>query len=67
MCSYSFSYYYCGCDQFVWWDTLEYCGNRCISAHGVDIRTVNMCRDQVATSLGFSYWYCAECSEDHTL
>lgn len=67
MCSYTFSYYYCGCDYFVCYDTLEYCENRSISAHSVDIWTDDMCRDKQVTCDGISNYYCSECSEDHTL
>jgi hypothetical protein len=67
MCSYTFSYYICGCDYFIWTDTVEYCENRSINAFSVDIWSDDMCRDKVVECAGISRYYCGECSEDHTL
>lgn len=67
MCSYTFSYYACGCDYFIWSDTMEYCSNRYLSAHSIDIFSVDMCENKVVTCDGIPGYYCDECSEDHTL
>ncbi|KAF2209011.1 hypothetical protein CERZMDRAFT_48104 [Cercospora zeae-maydis SCOH1-5] len=67
MCSYSFLYYYCGCDIFMLDDSIEYCGNRYLNGYSVEIWSADMCKDRVVTCNGRSRWYCSECSEDHTL
>lgn len=67
MCQYTYSYYYCGCDYYIWWDTVEFCSNRFLSGYSVDVSTADMCRDRVVFCDGISDYYCNECSEDHTL
>ena len=57
----------CGHDSFVWYDSLEFCGNRSLSAYSIDIWTVDMCKDKTVICRGLSDWYCDECVEDHTL
>ena len=67
MCQYTYSYYYCGHDYFIYSDSLETCANRYLSAHSVDVWTIDMCKDMVVTCNGISIYYCKECSEDYTL
>lgn len=67
MCKHEYSFYYCGCDYFVWYDSVEMCGNRTLSGYSIDGYTIDMCDDKVATCCGYSSSYCAECADDHTL
>ncbi len=67
MCSYSFLYYYCGCDWFMVDDSIEYCSNRYLGGHSVEIWSHDMCDQKVVQCRGKSKWCCRECSEDHTL
>ena len=67
MCQYSYSYYFCGCETFVWYDTIEFCENKSVSPWSISGWTADMCKDKVVTCLGYSRYYCNECSEDHTL
>jgi hypothetical protein len=67
MCQYSYAFYCCGHDYFIWSDSIEYCGNRYLSAHSVDIYSIDMCKDHVAECSGIAAYYCSDCSEDHAL
>ncbi|KAF2715987.1 hypothetical protein K431DRAFT_324111 [Polychaeton citri CBS 116435] len=67
MCQYTYSYYYCGCDYYIWADSIEYCANRYLSGYSVDVWTIDMCNKKEMQCAGISKYYCGECSEDHTL
>ncbi|KAF2765732.1 hypothetical protein EJ03DRAFT_318879 [Teratosphaeria nubilosa] len=67
MCRYPFTYYCCGHDSVIWSDTIEYCADRSVSAHSIDIWTTDMCSSKVVTCLGMTSYVCHECSEDYTL
>ena len=67
MCQYTYLYYFCGHDYYILSDSLEFCGNRNLSANSIDVWAVDMCKDVVVSCEGISRYVCGECSEDHTL
>ena len=67
MCSYSFLYYYCGCDVFMVDDSIEYCSNRSINGYSVEIWSADMCELKTIKCGGKSKYVCKECAEDYTL
>ncbi|KAF2157052.1 hypothetical protein K461DRAFT_218356 [Myriangium duriaei CBS 260.36] len=67
MCSYTYSYYRCGCNYFIWSDSLEMCINRFLSSYSPDIWSTDMCKNSKVECGGISNYYCSDCSEDHTL
>lgn len=67
MCSYTYSYYRCGCTYFIWSDTMEACWNRFLSGYSPDLWSIDMCKNMVVECNGISNYYCRDCSEDHTL
>ena len=46
---------------------MEFCGNKTTSPHEIDGYTVDTCSKKTVTCGGYSYRYCCECAEDHTL
>ncbi|KYG40768.1 hypothetical protein M433DRAFT_97994 [Acidomyces richmondensis BFW] len=59
MCSYTYYFYLCGCDSYIW--DIEYCSNRLVNPHSIE-----MC-DKPIGRCHKSEYYCSGCSEDHTL
>ncbi|THZ42173.1 hypothetical protein D6C87_05211 [Aureobasidium pullulans] len=56
MCTYTYSWYICNHDYYIWTDSVEVCSNRLLSGYSAD-----------AWSIGFGEYYCRDCSEDYTL
>lgn len=67
MCAHSYSCYGCGHGFFIWYDDIEYCGNRTLSAYDIEIEASDMCDNPVVTCEGVSNLCCNECSEDYEL
>lgn len=67
MCGYTYSWYICNHDYFIWYDSVEICEHRFLSGYSFDAWSNDMCKNMIVTCAGFSNQYCNECSEDHTL
>lgn len=67
MCGYTYSYYICGCDYYIHYDSVEFCEHRSFSGYSVDGWSSDMCDQKNVVCEGISNYYCSECSEDHTL
>ena len=53
MCSYSYGQYACGCgEDYINWDTVEFCGNKTLSAGQIEGGVECMCDKVVATFEG---------------
>jgi len=67
MCSYTYSWYYCNHDYYIWANSIEICPNRLLSGYSSDAWSIDMCKEMKVTCGGFSNYYCTECSEDVSL
>jgi hypothetical protein len=67
MCSYTYSWYYCNHDYYIWANSIEICPNRLLSGYSSDAWSIDMCKNMKVTCGGFSNYYCNDCSEDYSL
>jgi hypothetical protein len=67
MCKYTYSWYCCNHNYYIWDSSIEICQNRLLSGYSYDAWSADMCKHVETTCAGFSSYYCSECSEDHTL
>jgi hypothetical protein len=67
MCSYTYSFYFCGHDYFLHSNTIEVCHSRLLSGYSYDAWSIDLCKQSVVNCAGFSNYYCHDCSEDVTL
>lgn len=83
MCSYTYSWYYCNHDYYIWFvlspspipqansirraNSIEICHNRLLSSYSPDAWSIDMCKNMTVKCGGFSNYYCHECSEDVAL
>ncbi|KAF2490686.1 hypothetical protein BU16DRAFT_131704 [Lophium mytilinum] len=67
MCSYTYSWYYCNHDYYIWANSVEVCPNRLLSGYSYDCWSIDMCKNSKVTCGGFSNYYCSDCSEDVSL
>ncbi|KAH9881387.1 hypothetical protein IAQ61_000111 [Plenodomus lingam] len=64
MCSYTYSWYYCNHDYYIWANSMEVCSSRLLSGYSYDAWSIDMCRNMTVSCGGFSNYYCTDCSED---
>ncbi|KAB2575103.1 hypothetical protein DBV05_g6282 [Lasiodiplodia theobromae] len=67
MCSYTYSWYYCNHDYYIWANSIEICPNRLLSGYSYDAWSIDMCKNMTVKCGGFSNYYCSDCSEDVAL
>lgn len=67
MCSYTYSWYYCNHDYYIWANSIEICASRLLSGYSYDAWSIDMCKNPTVKCGGFSNYYCTECSEDVNL
>lgn len=67
MCTYTYSWYVCNHDYYIWADSVEVCEHRFLSSYSYDAWTIDMCKRVQAICKGFGRYYCKDCSEDHQL
>jgi hypothetical protein len=67
MCSYTYSWYVCSHDYYIWANSIEICHNRLLSSYSPDAWSIDMCKNMKVECGGFSNYYCSDCSEDVTL
>ncbi|CAC9893464.1 unnamed protein product [Aureobasidium pullulans] len=67
MCTYTYSWYICNHDYYIWTDSVEVCSNRLLSGYSADAWSIDMCKHHIAICKGFGEYYCRDCSEDYTL
>jgi hypothetical protein len=67
MCSYTYSWYYCNHDYYIWANSMEICSSRLLSGYSYDAWSIDMCRNMKVACGGFSNYYCSDCSEDVAL
>jgi hypothetical protein len=67
MCSYTYSWYYCGHDCYIWAGSLEFCASRLLSSYSYDAWSIDLCKNMKVSCGGYSGHYCVDCSEDVTL
>lgn len=65
MCVYSYAFFSCGCDFFVY--EAELCGNYCVPAQGSALEVVEMCPNGKVTCYGQAGEICDECNDDWDL
>ena len=54
MCSYTYSWYYCNHDYYIWADSIETCPNRLLSGYSADAWSIDMCKNMQVSCAGFS-------------
>ncbi|KAF5847179.1 hypothetical protein GGP41_003461 [Bipolaris sorokiniana] len=67
MCSYTYSWYYCNHDYYIWANSIEVCSSRLLSGYSYDAWSIDMCSKMKIECGGFSNYYCTDCSEDVAL
>jgi hypothetical protein len=83
MCSYTYSWYYCSHDYYIWYapphpytsrkltlfraDSLEVCAGRLLSGYSYDAWSIDLCKNMKVSCGGYSNYYCVDCSEDVAL
>ncbi|KAF2625538.1 hypothetical protein BU25DRAFT_460262 [Macroventuria anomochaeta] len=67
MCSYTYSWYYCNHDYYIWANSIEICASRLLSGYSYDAWSIDMCKNPTVKCGGFSNFYCSDCSEDVNL
>lgn len=67
MCGYTYSWYYCNHDFYIWAGSIEVCPNRLLSGYSYDAWSIDMCKNLKVDCGGFSNYYCTDCSEDVSL
>jgi hypothetical protein len=67
MCSYTYSWYYCNHDYYIWANSIEVCSSRLLSGYSYDAWSIDMCKNMTVSCGGFSNYYCTDCSEDVSL
>ncbi|USP76696.1 hypothetical protein yc1106_03970 [Curvularia clavata] len=67
MCSYTYSWYYCNHDYYIWANSIEVCSSRLLSGYSYDAWSIDMCSKMKIECGGFSNYYCSDCSEDVAL
>ncbi|KAJ4357876.1 uncharacterized protein N0V89_002453 [Didymosphaeria variabile] len=54
MCSYTYSWYYCNHDYYIWANSIEICHNRLLSGYSYDAWSIDMCKNTTVECGGFS-------------
>jgi hypothetical protein len=67
MCSYTYSWYYCSHDSYIWDNSVELCASRLLSGYSYDAWSIDLCDNRKVTCDGYSLYYCEDCSEDVAL